>query len=121
MVRYRGNYKQVRHLGKTFMSDNSPIKEALQLLYVTTSGREEALTIAKALVGERLVACANVLDGATSLYWWEGEVQQDQEAVLVLKTRRARVAEVTERIKLCTATIAPAWSHWTCKTATPTS
>ncbi|MFC1672757.1 divalent-cation tolerance protein CutA [Pseudomonadota bacterium] len=81
------------------MSDENLKNGALQLLYVTTSGREEALSIAKALVGERLVACANVMDGVTSLYWWEGEVQQDAEAVLVLKTRRERVAEVTARIK----------------------
>ena len=40
-------------------------------VYVTASSRQEALSIGRAVVGERLAACANVLDGMTSIYWWE--------------------------------------------------
>ena len=41
---------------------------ALSFCYVTTGSREEALAIGRAVVGERLAACANVLDGMTSIY-----------------------------------------------------
>lgn len=69
------------------------------LIYVTASNRDEALRLARALVEERLVACANVLDGATSLYWWDGKVQEEAEAVLIAKTRASLVESVVARVK----------------------
>ena len=71
----------------------------MSLVYITAGGREEALQIGRALVEDRMVACANVLDGMYSLYWWEGAVQQDSEAVLIVKTRRALVPRVIERVR----------------------
>lgn len=69
------------------------------VIYVTASGRDEAMSIARRLVEERLVACANVLDGATSLYWWEGKVQEETEAVLIAKTRTELAEAVIARVK----------------------
>lgn len=71
----------------------------LQWLYVTTSGPDEAETIARTLIGERLVACANVLGEARSFYWWNGAVEDTVETVLVLKTKRTLVDAATQRIK----------------------
>lgn len=68
-------------------------------LYVTCRDRAEALTIGRSVVAERLAACANILDGMTSLYWWEGEVAQDEEAVLLLKTPSSQVPALTARIQ----------------------
>jgi len=70
-----------------------------QMIYVTAPNRDEALAIAKTVVGERLAACANVLEGVSSIYWWEGAMQEDRESVLILKTRRELVAQLTARIK----------------------
>ncbi|MBL6946131.1 MAG: divalent-cation tolerance protein CutA [Rhodospirillales bacterium] len=69
------------------------------LLYVTAGSREEALCIGRVLVEKRLVACANVLADSTSIYRWAGDVQEDAEAVLILKTRPALVDEITVEIK----------------------
>lgn len=69
------------------------------LIYVTTETREEALSIARALVEERLVACANVLPGITSVFWWEGRVQDEAEHAFLAKTRSDLVPRVTERVK----------------------
>ncbi|GAB4259764.1 MULTISPECIES: divalent-cation tolerance protein CutA [Deferrisoma] len=68
-------------------------------IYVTVPSREEGLRIGRALVEERLAACANVLPGLTSVYWWEGEVQEDPEAALVLKSRADLVERLTERVR----------------------
>lgn len=68
-------------------------------LYVTTSGEAEAARIARILVDERLCACANVISGMRSFYRWQGEVQDDREAVLILKTRDSLADSATERIK----------------------
>lgn len=69
------------------------------VLYVTCGGREEALKIGRALVEERLAACANVLAPHIAVYRWEGRLQEDAEAGLLLKTRRALVDRATARIK----------------------
>ncbi|MBL4614688.1 MAG: divalent-cation tolerance protein CutA [Magnetovibrio sp.] len=72
---------------------------ALQIVYVTAPNREEALNIAKTVVGERLAACANLLDAVHSVYWWEGEIQEDTETVIILKTRQESCGALIERIK----------------------
>lgn len=69
------------------------------LVYVTASSRDEALKIARATVEERLAACANVLAPITSIYWWEGKVQEEGEVSFILKTRADLVAALTQRIK----------------------
>ncbi len=69
------------------------------LIYVTAETEDEAKSIARALVGERLAACANILGTITSVFWWEGEVQDGSEVSLILKTRKDLVERVTERIE----------------------
>ncbi len=68
-------------------------------IYVTASNSEEARRIARALVEARLAACANVIDRVTSVYWWQGEVQEDDEAVLIAKTREDLVDDLTAKVK----------------------
>ena len=68
-------------------------------VYVTASSRQEALSIGRAVVGERLAACANILDGMTSIYWWERSLQEEGEASLILKTRSDLIDRLTARIR----------------------
>ena len=56
------------------------------VVLMTAGSREEADRIADALVAEMLAACVNVLPGATSVYRWEGEMQRDEEWLLVAKS-----------------------------------
>lgn len=72
---------------------------AARLLYVTTSSRQDAERIARALLEDRSIACANILERMQSLYWWEGKVQTATEAVLLLKTAADRVEQVIERVR----------------------
>jgi periplasmic divalent cation tolerance protein len=69
------------------------------ICFVTAGSREEARAISRTLVAERLAACANLLDGMTSLYWWQGTLEQAEETVIILKTRSALVPALTERVK----------------------
>lgn len=69
------------------------------VVYITASNQEEALVIGRTLVNERLAACANVLDGATSIYKWEGELNEDGEAVMIAKTRQELVDRVIARVR----------------------
>lgn len=70
-----------------------------RFVYITTKDRDEALAIGRVLVGERLAACANVTADITSVYWWEGKVEEGGEAVLVLKSRAALVPQLTARVE----------------------
>jgi len=72
---------------------------AVVMIYVTAASRDEALAIARDMVGERLAACANVIDGLTSVYRWQGETNEDSEAVLIIKTRPELADRVVERIR----------------------
>jgi periplasmic divalent cation tolerance protein len=71
----------------------------MMFIYVTARDRAEALSIGRTLVEERLVACVNVLGGVHSLYWWEGKVQEDDEALFVAKTRSELAQRVVARVK----------------------
>lgn len=68
------------------------------LIYCTAANRDQAVEIARKLVEERLAACANVVDGATSLYWWDGAVREEQEAIIFAKTVSSNVSAITSRI-----------------------
>jgi periplasmic divalent cation tolerance protein len=67
--------------------------------YITVPSRNEALAIGRTVVEERLAACANVLDGVSSIYWWQGALEQAGEAALILKTRAELVERLTGRIR----------------------
>jgi periplasmic divalent cation tolerance protein len=67
--------------------------------YVTCADEEEARRIGRALIEERLAACANVLGGVVSIYRWQGAVQEDRETVLIFKTSAALAAQAAERVK----------------------
>lgn len=68
-------------------------------VYMTAGSVGEARTIGQALVGERLAACVNIIEGMRSLYWWDGAVQEDSEAVLIAKTTRRYLDSLVERVK----------------------
>jgi periplasmic divalent cation tolerance protein len=68
------------------------------VVLVTTPTAEKAAEIARVLVEERLAACGNVLPGLRSIYRWQGKVQEDAEALLLLKTQRGRFGELRDRI-----------------------
>jgi len=56
------------------------------LLYITVKNKQEAEKIAKALLEEQLIACANILPEVTSLFRWEGKAKEVTEALLLAKT-----------------------------------
>lgn len=69
------------------------------LVYVTCPSLDEARAIAREVVGDRLAACANLVDGVESLYWWEGQLTEGREVLLLLKTKRALYSRLEERVR----------------------
>jgi len=67
--------------------------------YITAGSREEAARIGRALVEERLAACVNILDGMTSIYRWQGSIEEATETVLIAKTRSELFDRLTARVR----------------------
>ena len=98
--------------------------DGLLLILSSLPDRETAHGIAHALVHERLAACVNVLGGCTSVYRWQGQVEQADEVTLLVKTTRLRHAacqprlkalhpyEVPEIVTLAPEAVWPAYAQW---------
>ena len=67
--------------------------------YVTAGSAEEADRLARTVVAERLAACANIIPGMRSVYWWEGAIGEAAETVVLFKTRADRFEALAARVK----------------------
>ena len=64
----------------------------------TLGSREAGEHLASTLVEERLAACVNVIGGIASIYRWEGNVERDEEVLLLMKTTAAGVGPLKARV-----------------------
>ena len=71
--------------------------EETLFVYITAPDRLTARELSETLVRERLAACANILDGMESCYWWQGEMQRAAESVCILKTTASGFAALEKR------------------------
>jgi periplasmic divalent cation tolerance protein len=69
-----------------------------RLVFTTLPTAEAAASLARTLVSERLAACGNVLSGVRSIYRWQGELHDEPEVLLLLKTRTAQLEQLQARI-----------------------
>ena len=68
-------------------------------VFITTPTEDLAAEIAKVLVGNGLAACANIIKNIRSIYAWKGEVQDDQEALMIVKTRRELFDRLASKVR----------------------
>ena len=73
------------------------------LVYMTVPDHDTATRIGRALLEQRLAACVNVLPQVRSMYWWEGEIQQENEVVVLAKT----ASSLFEALKTCVLGLHP--------------
>ena len=88
-------------------------------VYITASDKSEALKIGRTLVEERLAACVNVIDNMTSVYWWEGQIENSAEVVLIAKTKRELVEPVISRVKELHSYSCPCIVSWPIRAGNP--
>jgi periplasmic divalent cation tolerance protein len=69
------------------------------VVLTTLPDRNKAKAFARALVEEKLAACVNIVPGLTSIYRWKGAVHEDPEVLCVVKTTRARLTKLKQRLK----------------------
>ena len=71
--------------------------EYIQVM-TTTEKREDIQAVAKEVVGKRLAACAQVIGPITSTYWWKGNLEEAEEWLCVIKTRKDLYDELEKAI-----------------------
>src|SRR5258706_9424108 len=71
----------------------------LRAIFVTAAGEEQARSIARILVGERLAACVNIVGPIRSIYRWRDAVEDEEEYLLVIKTRATLYGRVERRVR----------------------
>ena len=71
------------------------------MIYIvwTCRGLEEARKIVHGLLTKRLIACGSIIPMVHSIYWWEGEIEEAQEAKVILKTVENRFEEILQYIQ----------------------
>jgi periplasmic divalent cation tolerance protein len=60
------------------------------VVLTTLPNAEAARSLVRKLVADRLVACGTILDRAHSIYMWQGKLEEESEAMVILKTLRSR-------------------------------
>ena len=69
------------------------------IVLVTAASEEEAASIGQTIVGERLAACVNIIRSVRSIYRWQGRIEDQQEVLMILKTRKVLFERLQERVK----------------------
>ncbi len=75
-----------------------PSEPEIRVVLVTAPDAGAGAELARAVVGERLAACVNVVPGVRSIYHWNGTVQEEDEVLLVMKTTNERLEALTLRV-----------------------
>jgi len=68
------------------------------VVIMTASNREEAVKIVRGLLKERLIACANIVGPISSLFWWEGKIDEASEFLVFMKSHENLFEKLSRRI-----------------------
>jgi periplasmic divalent cation tolerance protein len=68
------------------------------IIYITAGSMDEAKSIGKTLVEERLAACVNIFP-ITSVFRWKDKINEGKELGMLVKTRTVKVKDVEKRVK----------------------
>ncbi len=71
---------------------------AVRIVFCTIDSAEAARKLARRLVQDRLAACVNIIENVTSVYKWEGRIEEDAEFLLVIKSQDSRLRDLMDRI-----------------------
>lgn len=71
----------------------------IRLVFCTIDSLDKAKKIAHKIVEEKLAACVNILPKAVSIYSWKDNIAEDEEFVMLIKTKEGLIPELQSRIK----------------------
>jgi len=78
---------------------SNPMQAAkFRIAFVTAPDLKTARRLGSAALQARLIACANLIPGIESHYWWQGKIERGSEVLLILKTTAVHVAKLEKLI-----------------------
>jgi len=83
---------------KKFGMEKETKKTDVKIVLVTAPEGDSTVELAKRLVGAKRAACVNILPGVRSVYSWEGEVCDDKEVLLVIKTHSSELEGLKKEV-----------------------
>lgn len=75
------------------------VADSVSAAFVTCPNETVAKELARAMVEQKLAACVNILPHVTSIYSWQGKLEEDSEVLLMIKTRSSRIPALAEFIR----------------------
>jgi len=69
------------------------------MVFITAGSIEEAEKIGKGLVEEKLAACANIVQPVKSIFFWEGKLCEEKEALMIVKSRHELFKPLMDYVK----------------------
>ncbi len=69
----------------------------MALIYITCKDEKEAVKISKHLLNKRLIACSN-MHPIRSMYWWNRKIQDNNEFVIIAKTKEKNYKKIKEEV-----------------------
>jgi periplasmic divalent cation tolerance protein len=75
------------------------LAQGFVIIFVTAASEQEAVSIGKTLVEEGLAACANIIPHIRSIYRWKGEVWDEGETLMIIKSREEYFERIRNRIR----------------------
>ena len=73
--------------------------ENFVIIIVTCCSKKEAQKIAACILKKKLAACANIISGVCSKFWWNGRIDSAKETILMIKTLRSRFKKIEVAVK----------------------
>ena len=69
------------------------------VIYITAANDQEAQTIGELLLNKRKIACVNIVPKINSLFWWQGQIESEEERLLIIKTKTSVISEIVDLVK----------------------
>ena len=64
-----------------------------------TAPKDKGIEIARSIVEKRMGACVNIVAQVNSIYWWKGNIEEDEESLLIVKTTAEKFGELKDFVK----------------------
>ncbi len=67
--------------------------------FATCANKGQAQKIARELIKKKLVACVNIVDKVSSLFWWDEKVDRAKEVLLIMKSKKTKIKQIIQTVK----------------------
>jgi periplasmic divalent cation tolerance protein len=75
------------------------VEQGFVIIFCTASSEQEAASIGRTVVEEGLAACANIVPQVRSIYRWRGEIWDEGETLIIIKSREELFEQIRSRIR----------------------